>query len=138
MVKEFITPLISEKKKIDTVNKTEKSQASNKTVDKSRFILRSNYSNKSTRIENSSEIHIHKDNLSVSVLSGQEKSLSSVTPDNICIFRNNKRKKTPDTLIIRKQPIQEPFNTRKRAKENTLTDVKQLVLKKHLQLFVIR
>ena len=33
MVKEAMTPHISEKYKIDTVNKTEKSQASNKTVD---------------------------------------------------------------------------------------------------------
>ena len=31
-MEESITPPISEKKKIDTVNKTEKSQASNKTV----------------------------------------------------------------------------------------------------------
>ena len=34
VVEEPITPPISEKKKIDTVNKTEKSQASNKTLDK--------------------------------------------------------------------------------------------------------
>ena len=33
VVKEAITPPIPEKKKIDTVNKTDKSQASNKTVD---------------------------------------------------------------------------------------------------------
>ena len=33
MEKEAITPTISEKKKIDTVNKTEKSQAPNKIVD---------------------------------------------------------------------------------------------------------
>ena len=32
VAKEAITPPISEKKKIDTVNKKEKSQASNKTV----------------------------------------------------------------------------------------------------------
>ena len=37
-------------------------------------------------------------------------SLSSVTPDTLCIIRKNKIKKTPDTLIIRKQPIQEPSN----------------------------
>ena len=81
-VEEAITPPISAKKKIDTVNKRDKSQAYNKTVDKpkrnktdtvksldkSRYaqitdtentvdksgsIPRSNYSNKSTRIENS-------------------------------------------------------------------------------------
>ena len=33
VVEEAITPPISAKRKIDTVNKTEKSQASNKTVD---------------------------------------------------------------------------------------------------------
>ena len=37
----------------------------------------------------------------------------------------NKIKKNPDTLIIRKQPIQEPVNPRKRAKENTLTDIEK-------------
>ena len=80
-MEEAITPPISTKNKIDTVNKTEKSKASNKTVDtpkinktdtvksleksrstqrsdtentvdKSRSIPISNYSNKSTRIEN--------------------------------------------------------------------------------------
>ena len=71
-------------------------------MDKSRSITRSNYSNKSTRIENPSEIHIHKDIFSVSGLSGQGESLSSVTPDNLRIHRNNKRKKTSETLIIRK------------------------------------
>ena len=34
MVKEAVTPPILSKKKIDTFNKTEKSQASNKTVDR--------------------------------------------------------------------------------------------------------
>ena len=33
MVEEDITPLISEKNNIDTVKKTEKKQASNKTID---------------------------------------------------------------------------------------------------------
>ena len=63
-------------------------------------IPRTNLSNKSTRIENPSEIDIHKENLSVSVLSGHGESLSSVTPDILHIPRKNKRKKTPDTLII--------------------------------------
>ena len=80
-MEEAINPPISEENRIDTVNKIEKSQASNKTVDtpkkhktytvksldksrstqrtdientvdKSRFIPRSNYYSKSTRIEN--------------------------------------------------------------------------------------
>ena len=146
VVKEAITPPISEKKKIDTVNKTEKSQASNKTVDtpksnktdtvksldksrstqrtdtentvnKSRSIPRTNLSNKSTRIEKPSEIDIHRDNLSVSVLSGQAESLSIASPYILCIPFKNNIKKTPDTSIIRKKTIKEPFNPRKRAKE---------------------
>ena len=97
MVKEVITPPISEKKKkIDTFNKREKSQTYNKTVytprsnktdkvnsiDKSRSdqttdaentvnklgsIQGTNLSNKSTRIEKLSHTEIFKDNLSVSV-----------------------------------------------------------------------
>ena len=133
-MEEAITTPISEKNKIDTVNKTDKSQASNKTVDtpkikkidtvkllyesrstrrtetentvdKSRSIPRSNYYYKINRIEKPSEIYIHKDNLSVSGLYGQGESLSIVTPDNPCIPRKNKRNKTPDTSIIIKQAI---------------------------------
>ena len=70
----------------------------------------SNYSNKSTRIEKPSEINNHKGNLSVSIFSGLGESVSSETPDNLCIYRENKIKKTPDTLIIRKNPIKEPVN----------------------------
>ena len=102
-MKESITPPISEKKKIDTVNKTEKSQASNKKVgtsksnktdkvksihksrstqrtdteniiDKSMSIQRTNLSNKITRILKPTEIDTHRDNLSVSVFIDKEKS----------------------------------------------------------------
>ena len=66
MVKEAYTSPISAKKKIDTVNKTDKSQTSKETVytsknnqtvtittiDKSRYIPGDNLSNRSTRIEN--------------------------------------------------------------------------------------
>ena len=98
VVKEAITPPISEKKKIDTVNKTEKPQAPNKkvdtpksnktdkvkpiyksrsaqltdtftTVDKSRYIPGNNVYNISTRIENPTEIDIVKDNRDLSDLS---------------------------------------------------------------------
>ena len=122
VVQESINPPISSKKKIETVNRTEKSQASNKivdtpkinktdtvksldksrftqiidtenTVDKSRSIPISNYSDKSTRIEKNPEINICKENLSVYVLSVQGEILSSVTPDTRHIPRNNKRKK---------------------------------------------
>ena len=125
VVKESITPPISGKK-IDTVNRTDRSNASNKTVDtpksnktdkvrsidksrstritdtenkvdKSRSVPRTNLYNKSTIIEKPSEIDIHRGKLSVSVLFGQGESLSSVTPDILCIPRKNKRNKTPYT-----------------------------------------
>ena len=60
---------------------------------------------------------MHQDNLSVSGLSGHRESLSSEISDTICIPRNNKRKKTPDTWTIRKKNIQEPVNPRKRGKK---------------------
>ena len=120
VVKEYITPPISEKRKIDTFNKTGKSQASNKTVDtprsnktdkvkviyksrstqrtdtektvnKSGSIPRTSFYNKITRIKPPSEIDIHMDNLSGSFLSGQGEILSSVTPDILCINRSNKK-----------------------------------------------
>ena len=87
------------------------------------YIPRSKYSNKSTRIENPSDINIYKDNLSVSGLFEQVEILSSETPDTICITRRNKRKKNAGTYVDRKQPIQELVNPKKRAKENTLTDL---------------
>ena len=65
-------------------------------------IPRNNLSNKSTIIDNPSEIDIHRDNLSVSVLSVQLESLSSVSLDILHIPRKNKRKKTSDTSIVRK------------------------------------
>ena len=52
-------------------------------------------------------------------------SLSSVTQDILCIPCKNKINKTPDTSIIRKEPIQEPVNPRKRAIGITLTDVEK-------------
>ena len=54
---------------------------------------------------------------------GQGDDLAGITPDNLRITHNNKRKKTPYTLIIRTEPIQEPVNPRKRSKEDTITDV---------------
>ena len=44
-------------------------------------------------IEKPSEIDIHRDNLSVSIFSGQGESLSSVSPDILRIPSKNKRKK---------------------------------------------
>ena len=134
MAKEAITPPISPKKKIDTVNKIEKPKASktigdtprnNKTdkvksidkswstprtgkentVDKSRSISRTNLSNKTTRILKPLEKDDCKVNLIVSVLSRHGESLSSVTPDQQRIPRKNKRKTPLETLVIRKEPI---------------------------------
>ena len=68
------------------------------------------------KYKNPSEIHICKENLRVSVLTGQGESLSSETPDTLRISLKNKRKKTPDTSVIRKQHIQEPLNPSKRSK----------------------
>ena len=52
--------------------------------------------------------------------------------------RKNKRKRTPETSVIIKEPIQEPVNPRKREKEGTITDVEKIVLKQHLHLFDTR
>ena len=68
-------------------------------------------------------MHICKDSLSASILSLQGESLSGEAPDTLLIPRNNKINKTPNTSIIREKPIKEPVNPRKRAKENTFTDV---------------
>ena len=46
-------------------------------------------------------------------MSRQGESLASVTRDNIRIPRKNKRKETPDSLVIRKKPIEDIFNPRK-------------------------
>ena len=61
--------------------------------------------------------------------------LSSVTPDQQRIPRKNKRNKTSDTSIIRKEPIQEPVNPRKMSKENTITDIEKSCPKETPPLF---
>ena len=61
-------------------------------------------------------------------MSVKGESLLSETPDTVCITRKNKRNKTPDTSIIIKKLIQEPVNTRKRAKDNNLTNAEKVVL----------
>ena len=50
------------------------------------------------------------ENLSIYDFSGHRKSLSSVTPDQKHIPCKNKRKKTSDTLIIKKETIQGPVS----------------------------
>ena len=99
MIKEVKTNIISTKKKIDIVNKTDKSQPSPETIDtsknnknytvdradKSRSIPVTNLSNKITQIEKHSKISIHRDNKDASYLYIQRDNLASVTPDNIYI-----------------------------------------------------
>ena len=63
-----------------------------------------------------SEIDIHRDNLSVYVLSRQGHDLESITPDNIHISRNNKIKKTPNTSFVRYKYIGNTINPMKMAK----------------------
>ena len=101
-----------------------------KTVNKSRYISSASLSGKSTKIENPKEIDISKYSSSLSGMSGHGESLSSVTPDKQCIARNNKIKKNSDTLITRKESIQEPVNPSKKAKEYTIPDVEKVLQKK--------
>ena len=68
-------------------------------------------------------------------MSGQGEILASVTLDHICIPRKNKRKKTPDTSVIRRETIGDTVNPRKRGKEDTVTDVEKYSLHKTLPYF---
>ena len=68
-------------------------------------------------------------------MSGQGEYLAGITPYTISIPCKNKRRKTPDTLIIRKEPIREPVNPRKREKEDIITDVEKASPKKTPQFF---
>ena len=63
------------------------------------------------------------DNRYLSDLSLQVYYLAVIIPDIIRIPRKNKIKTTPDTLIIIKEPIREPGNPRKKAKEDNIIDV---------------
>ena len=89
-----------------------------------------NLSNKSTQIENPSEINIHRGNKYVSDLSIQGESLASAKPDNNRIPCKNKGKKTPESLIIRREHIGDTVNHRKIPKEDTVTDVEKCSLYK--------
>ena len=71
-------------------------------------------------------------------MSGHGESLLSVTPDQQRITCNNNKNKTSDTLIMRKETIQEPVNPSKRAQEDTIPDVGKLVQKKELHCVGIR
>ena len=55
----------------------------------------------------------------------QCKSLESVRKDQQHITRKNKIKKTPDSKVIRKEPIGDTVKPRKIPKEDTVTDVEK-------------
>ena len=82
-------------------------------MNKSKYNSRTSLSNKSVIIENPTKIDICKDNIGVSVLSGNGENLSSITPDQQRIPRKNKIKKPSYTFITRKKIIQEPVNPSK-------------------------
>ena len=92
--------------KTDTVNTSDKSKSNLKndtenTVDKPWSILGRKISSKSTIIDKHSEIDLHRDTLSVSSLSGQEESVSSVTRDIGCTTCKNKRKTNQETPYVK-------------------------------------
>ena len=65
-------------------------------------------------------------------------SLSNRTLDQQVITCKNKINTTSDTSITGKEMIQEPFNPRKRAKEDSIIYVEKLFQKKHLHRLKIR
>ena len=62
-------------------------------------------------------------------MSGYGEILSSVTPDQQHIPHKNKKKKTSETYITRKETIQEPIKPSKRTKEDTITDAEKSIPK---------
>ena len=118
-------------KRTDTENTVKK-------VNKSGSISRTSLFDKSTKIENSSEIDICNDNLSIFFLSGHRESLSSVTPDQQRTPCKNKRKKTSDTLITWKETIQKPVNPSKKGKMWYYTWCRKIIQEKDLHCLVIR
>ena len=83
-----------------------------------------------------SEIDIHWENWSVSVISGQGESLAGVTPHQQRIPCKNKIKKTPASLVLRKEPIGNTVNPRKISQEGTVIDPEKKVVNiKYLELF---
>ena len=58
-------------------------------------------------------------------MSGHRESLSNVTPNKQRIPCKNKRTKTSETLITRKETIQEPVSPSKRAQEGTIPYVEK-------------
>ena len=58
-------------------------------------------------------------------MSKKGESLEIITPDQQRIPCNNKRKKTLDSSVIRKEPIIDTVNSRKISQEDTVTHVEK-------------
>ena len=56
-------------------------------------------------------------------MSGQREILESVTPDHICIPRNNKTNKTPASSVLRNELIGDTVNPRKISQESNVIDI---------------
>ena len=112
-MEEATTSPISEKKKIDTVNKTEKTQIPKiqslpqkkhdtlTSIYNSMYAKRINLSNISIRIEKPTEIDIFKENKDISNLYVQGDDLAGITLDILHIPRKNKRKTPYNSIFIK-------------------------------------
>ena len=58
-------------------------------------------------------------------MSGQGESLSSVTPDQELIPSQEWKKRTPASLVLRKELILDTFNPRKISQEDTIIDLEK-------------
>ena len=116
-------------KPLDKSRSTQRTETEDtvKPVNKSRSISSASLYVKINKIEKPKEIDISKENSIISGMSVHGESLSSITPDKRRITRNNKRKKTPDTLIKVKEIIKEPENPSKRTKEDSIPDVENKI-----------
>ena len=108
-----------------------------KSVNKSRSISSDSSFEKSTKIEKNKEIDISKYNSSLYGMSGHGESLSSITPYQKRITSKNKRKKTSESSITKKESIQGSDNPNKMSKGDNIPDVGKLV-KKHPHRLKIR
>ena len=74
----------------------------------------------------------------VSSMSRHGASITTLLPDKECIPCKIKVKKISETLIKRKDSIQEPDNQRERAKEDSIIDEKHIMQEKHFHHLKIR
>ena len=85
-----------------------------KTLNKSRSISSASLSDKSTNIEQPKYINFRSDSPSISSMSRTGASVTTVSPDKQHIPLKDKRNKNSESLIKRKEIIQEPGNPSKR------------------------